>query len=75
MRDGILEKAEKMHSMAALHSDADSLLLLVLSKLEFARISTKKKRKLARNTVFFYIFAIQREIAQKSVFGQVTGPF
>jgi hypothetical protein len=34
MRDDILEEAGKMHTMATLHSDADSLLLFVLSKLE-----------------------------------------
>jgi len=64
-----------MQSMAALHSDADSLLLLFLFKLEFARISTKKKTKSSWKYIFFYIFASQRQIAQKSVFGQVTGPF
>jgi hypothetical protein len=34
MRDDILVKAGKMHSMATLHRDADSLLLIVLSTLD-----------------------------------------
>jgi hypothetical protein len=35
MRDDILGKAGKMHTMATLHSDADSLMPFVLYKLEF----------------------------------------
>jgi hypothetical protein len=60
--------------MAAVHSVTDSLLLLFLFKLDFARVSTKEKQKVAGNK-FFHSFASQRQIAQKSVFGQVAGPF
>ena len=70
--------------MAAVHSDADSLLLLFLFKLEFARISTKEKQKVAGNTFFSIVLRVNAKLRKnrfldrspaRSDFSLVETPF